>query len=186
MDPENKTKQKNPPENKQPFPKKTMSLDHPIHIYCVFVLKIFQKGHGYLCQHCQMLNYTNASIWRKKRFRGCLAKTNYILTLRYECMCLGGLSWSVQRAFQMWEFPQLLKLTDGLTAGAITRNSGPNLPQFISFEMWLDSWHKSFHPFVWGCDTLQGVLGPRIENILIFTTGHQHVVHRILENFYLF
>lgn len=149
----------NKPRKKQRSPKKTMTLDHPIHIYCVFVLKIFQKGHGYLYQHCQMLNYTNASIWRKKRFRCCLAQTNYILILTCECVCLGGLSWRVQWAFQMWEFPQLLKLTDGLTAGAIIRNSGPNLPQFISSEMCLDSWHKSFHPLEWGCDNLQGVHG---------------------------
>lgn len=163
-----------------------MALDHFIHIYCVFVLKTFQKGHGYLCQHCQMLNCTNASIWRKERFRGCLAKTNYILILRYECLCLGGLSWKVRWGFQMWELQQLLKQTDRLTAGAITRDSGPNLPQFISSEMWLDSWHKSFPSHALGCDSLQGVLGPQIENIFIFTTGHQHVVHCILKNLYYF
>lgn len=44
-----------------------MTLDHPIHINCVFVLKILQKGHGYLCQCCQMLDYTNTTIWRKKK-----------------------------------------------------------------------------------------------------------------------
>lgn len=100
---------------------------------------------------------------RKERFRGCLAKTNYILNVRYECMSLGGLSWRVRWALQMWEFPQLLKLTDGLTAGAITRSIGPNLPQFICSEIWLDCWHKSFHPVALGCDTLQGVLDLRIE-----------------------
>lgn len=125
-----------------------MTLDHSINIYCVFVLKIFQRGRGYLCQHCQMLNCINASIWRKERFRGYLAKTNYILILRYECMCMGGLSWKVRRAFQMWELQQLFKWTDRLTAGAITRDSNYQLPQFISSEMWLDSWHKSFHSLV--------------------------------------
>lgn len=133
-----------------------------------------------------MLNCTNASIWVKERFRGCLAKTNYILILRYECMCLGGLSCKVQRAFQMWELQQLLKWPDRLTAEAITRDSGPNLSQFISSEMWLDSWHKSFCSLAWGCDSLQGVLGPQIENIFIFTTDHQLVVHCILKNLYYF
>lgn len=99
-DPENKEKQKVPQKTISPFLKKRRLLDRPLHIYCGFVLKIFQKGHGYLCQHCQMLNHTNASIWKKKRFKGCLAKTNYTLTLRYECVCLGGLSWRVQQLFE--------------------------------------------------------------------------------------
>lgn len=152
-----------------------MTLPYPIHTDCVFVLKIFQKGHGYFCQRCQMLSYSNASIWRKERFRGCLAKTNYILTLRYECVCLGGLSCRARWALQTWEFPQLLKLPGELTAGAITRNSGTDLSRLTASEMWLDSWHKSFHALAWGCDTLQGVLG-------IFTTSHQHAGHCILEN----
>lgn len=184
MDPENKTKRKTAPGNKQPFPKKTMTLDHPIHIYCVFVLKIFQKGHGYFCQHCQMLNYTNASIWRKKRFRGWLAKTNYILTLKYECMCLGGLSWRVQWAFQMWEFPQLLKLTDGLTAGAITRNSGPVLPQFLwNVARFLA---QELPPPCVGLQYSPRSSGPANRKHFHLPNWPLTWVHYILENLYLF
>lgn len=64
------------------------------------------------------------------------------------------------QSFQTQELPQFLKLTvsaglcSGLTAGTISRNSGPNLPHLISLEMWQDSWKKSSHSLMWSCNTL--------------------------------
>lgn len=88
--------------NKNPsFPRKTMTLDHPIAFTVYLFWKYSKRGMvTYVNVAKCLITQTLPSGGKKKRFRGCLAITNYILTLRYACMCLGGLSWRVHTALR--------------------------------------------------------------------------------------